>query len=666
MFFTYVFVIILIKKFSMATRNKIAVIFAVIFFASMTMYSAWDDLNADRSQFVNAVLVEKQLQEIILLNDVITELQKERGLSAIYQADPNEKFAAAVAQQRLQTDRVLAESTVKLDLSALIAKRTLILQNGGDTQAGQAPMFGEYTRLISQLMQKCEDLVFHTHNTELKNSLITYHLLKSAQEAVAQLRSKVGTVLASKSLTDRDYREIVVLNAVYHLQIEKSRTHLSSEVQALLTNMEEQACTRQTFSLIQKIITKSQNDFAPLPMDWFKLSTCTVEHIRDVADRSLEQIRINAAEMTKQAKNAMIKHLFFWGGGVLTLSLLLFISFKRSSALSREQQLRKNYQEAIDYSTIVSKADKKGIITYVNRAFCDISGYSAKELLHQPHRIVRHPDMPKEVFRALWSDLKEGKRWQGIIKNLRKDGTPYWVDASISPIFDDKGRLVEYIAIRRDVTEMVLLNEEIKETQRELIYRMGEAVESRSKESGHHIQRVAHYSRLLAQVCGLSNEECEIIFVASTMHDIGKISIPDAILLKPGALNKEEWSTMKTHAEVGYKILQGSERPLLKMAATVAYEHHEHFDGNGYPRGIKGHDISIYGRIVAIADVFDALATDRIYKKAWPLDEIVTYLKTQSGKQFDPELIELFVNYLDQFIEIKNRFKDTHAESGAA
>jgi response regulator RpfG family c-di-GMP phosphodiesterase len=205
---------------------------------------------------------------------------------------------------------------------------------------------------------------------------------------------------------------------------------------------------------------------------------------------------------------------------------------------------------------------------------------------------------------------------------------------------------------------MILLNEEIKDTQRELIYRMGEAVESRSKESGHHIQRVAHYSQLLAQLAGLSDEECEIIFAASTMHDIGKISTPDSILLKAGPLTEEEWMVMKTHAEIGYKILQGSNRPLLKVAATVAYEHHEHYDGNGYPRGIKGDAISIYGRIVAIADVFDALLTDRIYKKAWPIEEITAYLQAQSNRQFDPKLIALFVNNADQFVEISNRFEE--------
>ena len=205
------------------------------------------------------------------------------------------------------------------------------------------------------------------------------------------------------------------------------------------------------------------------------------------------------------------------------------------------------------------------------------------------------------------SDLKEGKKWNGIIKNLKKEGSAYWVDASISPIYDHKGLLVEYIAIRRDITDMILLNKAIKETQCELIYRMGEAVESGSRENGHHIQRVAHYSKFLAELAGLSEEECKIIFAASTMHHIGKIDISDAILLKEGELNDEEWAIMKTCAEIGYKILEGSERPLLKMAATVAYKHHE---------------------------------------------------------QFDPELITLFINYLDRFMEIKNRFKDIHTDTG--
>jgi PAS domain S-box-containing protein len=639
-------------------QNKISIVIAVLFFASMTIYSAWNDLSSDQQQLDNAVLVEDRLQHITKINEIITELQKERGLTAIYNADANENITAALLTQRQITTKLLTTAKKTEDIKDIIVKRNKIIQQISTQDLNQTDTFKQYTFLIKRVMEKSGTLVFSTNNSEIKNALILYHLLKNAQENLGNLRAKIGTVLVTKTLTADNYKEIITHNAVYHIQITKVQVHQTFQLEHQLQKMQKLPCVQETFTVVDQLINGSIESITLSPLEWFQLSTCSVNSVVDTAQEHLEQIQINAKLTTQQAESALMQHLLFWVGGGLTLVLLLIISLNRSKELTKKHQLLENYQEAIDYSTIVSKADKNGVITYVNSAFCDISGYDTDELLHRPHNIVRHPDMPKEVFEVMWETLKEGKRWNGIVKNLKKDGTSYWVDASISPIFDENGELLEYISIRRDVTDIILLNEEIRHTQSELIYRMGEAVESRSKESGHHIQRVAHYSKLLAHIAGLNKEECEIIFSASTMHDIGKLSIPDAILLKAESLTDEEWTVMRTHAEVGYKILEGSERPLLKMAATVAYEHHEHFDGNGYPRGLKADEISIYGRIVAIADVFDALATDRIYKKAWPLKEIFEHLKEQSGKQFDPELIELVLNHLDQFLEIKSKFKD--------
>lgn len=639
-------------------RNKIALILTIVFFSFMTTYSAWNDLRSDKLRLENASLAENRLQQIIEINRVIAELQKERGLTAIYHANPNDRSATALEDQRRKTNKTLDNVSKIFDISDLRMKHAQIWQNTDTNHTEPSQTFKQYTLLITELMSKSETLVFNTTNTKSKNSLTIYHLLKNVQENTGQLRAKVGIYLASGTLTDQNYQDIIALHSIYLYLVAKAQEHQLPDMQTSLDGMQEEPCAHQTFGVIQDIINRSFHDITMTPLDWFELSTCAVDHIHDAANHNAELILANAVQSKEAAKESIIKHIFFWMGVVLTLIVLLLIAFKRSKELVRKHSLLENYQEAIDYSTIVSKADKDGRITYVNSAFCDISGYELNELLHKPHNIVRHPDMPKEVFQVMWDILKEGKKWKGIVKNLKKDGTSYWVDASISPIFDDRGELIEYIAIRRDVTDIILLNEEIRNTQSELIYRMGEAVESRSKESGHHVQRVAHYSKLLAQIAGLELEECEIIFAASTMHDVGKLSIPDAILLKEGGLTDEEWTVMKTHAEVGYKILEGSERPLLKMAATVAYEHHEHFDGNGYPRGLKADEISIYGRIVAIADVLDALATDRIYKKSWPIEKILIHLKEQSGKQFDPELIALVLNHLDQFLEIKNKFQD--------
>ncbi len=209
-----------------------------------------------------------------------------------------------------------------------------------------------------------------------------------------------------------------------------------------------------------------------------------------------------------------------------------------------------------------------------------------------------------------------------------------------------------------DITEALELNDAIEETQKEIIYAMGEIGETRSKETGNHVKRVALYSKKLALLYGLSNNEANILHMASPMHDIGKVGIPDAILNAPRKLSKEEFQIMKTHAQLGYNMLKHSDKTILKAAAIVAGEHHEKWDGSGYPNAKSGESIHIYGRITAVADVFDALGSERIYKKAWKLDKILTLFKEEKGKHFDPKLVDLFINNLESFLEIRDTFTD--------
>lgn len=483
--------------------------------------------------------------------------------------------------------------------------------------------------------------------------------------------------------------------------------------------------------------------------------------------------------------------------------LLLKIDFwidsrRKTRQIECERQLLQEYKDAVDRSSIVSKTDKRGVITFVNDKFCEISGYSPAELIGKPHNIVRHPDMPKSAFKEMWQTILEGRAWEGVVKNRKKDGSAYWVQTIINPIVDIDGRIVEFIGIRHDITaleelkermnkdlqistdnfetmqkrayqyedamdhtmavmrttntniityvnktfcnisgyvpqdviglecsalrakqhlqdgdckaiktklaqkeivkfsfvnvgkegnifhtdttiypivdndgnivehlhlmcnisDLIHLHEEIENTQREIIYKMGEIGESRSKETGNHVRRVAEYSKLLALLAGLDEKEAEIVAVASPMHDIGKVAIPDAVLLKPGKLDQDEWVVMRTHSSVGHEVLVGSERPLLKAAAIIAKEHHEKFDGSGYPLGLSGEDIHIYGRITAIADVFDALGSDRVYKKAWELEKILQLFHEEKGKHFDPRLVDLFLNNLNEFLVIRDRYID--------
>ena len=206
----------------------------------------------------------------------------------------------------------------------------------------------------------------------------------------------------------------------------------------------------------------------------------------------------------------------------------------------------------------------------------------------------------------------------------------------------------------REFLKLKALNKEIEDTQKEIIFTMGAIGESRSKETGNHVKRVAEYSKVLALKYGMSEEEAEMLKQASPMHDIGKVAIPDAILNKPARFTPEEFEIMKEHANLGHEMLKYSERPLLKLASVVAYEHHERWDGKGYPQGTKGEDINIYGRITALADVFDALGSSRVYKSAWEDEKIFKLFKEERGKQFDPKLIDIFFENLDQFLEIRD------------
>ena len=460
-----------------------------------------------------------------------------------------------------------------------------------------------------------------------------------------------------------------------------------------------------------------------------------------------------------------------------------------------KQQMVDEYKKAVDEANIVTKTDLKGVITFANDKFCEISGYSRDELIGKPHNIVRHPDTPASVFHEMWETIKAKKTWKGIIKNLNKNGSSYYVQSTIKPIIDYDGSIVEYIGIRTDiteletykeileedlkisnnninhltqyedamsdyiaiaktntantlvyvndnfcklskysrnellgkscsdirspkhikngdcnrlaqqlknhkrvdflfenidkngkkyyvdtkiypilsadneiieylhimynVTELLQLHKELEKTQKEIIYKMGEVGESRSQETGNHVKRVAEYSKLLAVLAGLGEKNANLLHAASPMHDIGKVAIADSILKKPGRLTPEEFEVMKTHAEIGYKILKNSQRPILRAAAIVSYRHHEKWDGSGYPNGLSGKKIHIFGRITAIADVFDALGSDRIYKKSWELEKIIEFFKEQKGKHFDPELVDLFLANLDKFLVIRDKFKDT-------
>lgn len=203
------------------------------------------------------------------------------------------------------------------------------------------------------------------------------------------------------------------------------------------------------------------------------------------------------------------------------------------------------------------------------------------------------------------------------------------------------------------------LNQEIQETQQEIVHLLGELVESRSRETAYHVIRVARYIDILGRAAGYSPGEIDLIQAASPMHDVGKMAIPDAILLKPGKLTPEESETMKTHTVIGFKILSSSKRKLLQMAATIAHSHHERWDGTGYPRGLKGEQIPLAGRLTCLADVFDALSSQRVYKEAWSVDQVFDYLKNQKGKLFDPHLVDAALDARQGLLDVFEEYTDS-------
>jgi putative two-component system response regulator len=194
--------------------------------------------------------------------------------------------------------------------------------------------------------------------------------------------------------------------------------------------------------------------------------------------------------------------------------------------------------------------------------------------------------------------------------------------------------------------------------ERETVVRLCRAAEYRDPETGAHIIRMAHFSKLISARLGLSPEDQDLLLEAAPLHDIGKVGIADKILLKPGRLDAEEFEVMKQHAVFGYELLKGSSSRVLQSGAEIAHGHHEKFDGSGYPRGLKGEEIPIFSRIVAVADVFDALTSERPYKKAWTLDAAVDFLISGSGSHFDPQCVKAFLNAWEDVLEVRARYKE--------
>lgn len=216
-------------------------------------------------------------------------------------------------------------------------------------------------------------------------------------------------------------------------------------------------------------------------------------------------------------------------------------------------------------------------------------------------------------------------------------------------VSQQKASLEETVRIR---------TQELRETQLDVVHRLARAAEHRDNETGAHIIRMAHFAVVLGRAAGMTEEECDVLFHATPMHDVGKLGIPDRILLKPGKLDPEEFEIMKQHTVIGAQLLSNSHSPVLQMGEMIALTHHEKWDGSGYPNRLAGMDIPLVGRICAIADVFDALSSKRCYKDPWPLDKTLKEMHSLAGKQFDPHLVDLFNELLPVMTDIQQTHTD--------
>ena len=281
--------------------------------------------------------------------------------------------------------------------------------------------------------------------------------------------------------------------------------------------------------------------------------------------------------------------------------------------------------------------------------------------LLEPERLAELPDNVKQALDRAEREQRghfDAHHCVGYYRTHGGNVSLLYMEFS-DPVDAEAQELLEIFCANVAITyESLLLREEIQDTQRDTVYILGEAVERRAREGGAHVQRIAELSALLGQAWGMEAMDVEMLRMAAPLHDVGKVGVPDTILNKPAKLDADEWATMQEHARLGHDLLCRSERRILRLGAQIAHEHHERWDGQGYPQGLAGEQISLPGRIVGLADVLDSLLSDRIYKQRWDFDTAIDYVESQAGLHFDPRLVQLLTNRLDAVRAIYARYPD--------
>jgi len=340
--------------------------------------------------------------------------------------------------------------------------------------------------------------------------------------------------------------------------------------------------------------------------------------------------------------------------------------------LSKANAERRLYFEGLYNSTRgITITDNEGKIVFVNPAFEKMYGFSPDEMKGKNVSIII-PDRSAcsglgisegeydTFLKGLWGSISNPELtcWEGELPTKTKEGYLVWVHLIVNSVFDSKGTIVNTIWFPLDITDR--RKDELK-IHMEVYRAVADIAEARDKESERHIIRVGMYSRRIAEHLGMPKKYCEDIEMFSALHDIGKIGIADTILLDKKKLTKKKYETMKTHTLLGYEMLK--EKPMMEMAAGIVYMHHEKFDGTGYPQGLKGEEIPLYARIIALADTYDALRCNRPYKQAWTHEDAVKEIEACSGAQFDPVIVNAFLGIEPIFSEIAEEYKDDQGMS---
>ena len=336
-------------------------------------------------------------------------------------------------------------------------------------------------------------------------------------------------------------------------------------------------------------------------------------------------------------------------------------------------QLLRMILESEGYTNIITNDDPTRVVDMVLHHDCDLvlldlnmpfmDGYEVMNLLGTS---LDSPAPPIMVLTAQHDqEFRLRALSQGARDYVTKPFDRFELLARVRNLLEVQ-LLQRYMYNQKDALEYLVSERtrEIQDTRLQLIRKLGRAAEYRDNETGLHLVRMSKISVILGRASGMNSRQCDMLLNASPMHDIGKIGIPDSILLKPGKLTGEEWQIMKRHPVIGADILAGDQSELLIMARQIALTHHEKWDGSGYPNGLAGTDISMEGRIVAIADVFDALTSERPYKHAWPVDEAVQFIKDNSDRHFDPQLVSLFLENIDEIVDVTRRYAEPDSGTG--